>query len=42
MREYNYERTKDFAPEELIEDIREKAQNGIERLKELRSEEKAI
>lgn len=42
LRNYNYERTKDFTSEEIIDDIRKKAQNGIIRLKELREEKKVV
>lgn len=42
LREYNYERTKDFSADEIIEDIREKSHDGIKRLAELRKEEKVV
>ncbi|MBP3284338.1 MAG: hypothetical protein J6M02_02430 [Clostridia bacterium] len=42
LRDYNYERTKDFTADEIIKDIREKAANGIARLEELRKEKKVV
>ena len=42
LRDYNYERTKDFSAEELVQDIKEKAKHGIARLEALRREERAI
>ena len=42
LREYNYERTKDFTSEEIIEDIREKSENGIARLEKLRKEKQVV
>jgi len=42
LRDYNYERTKDFTDDEIIADIREKSENGIARLEELRKEKKVV
>ena len=42
LRDYNYERTKDFKTDEVIEDIRKKSQNGINRLKELKEQKKVV